>query len=153
MCTFLFFSLLYFFHKKKQLSFHIIYYYYYEVPDVLHVDSDIIFLFLYLDLTGNRSRSFDATYSSTMPRKCAGSSWFSRRHLPISVKLPLPVKSPSIPNSPGPSQLKFKTPILTVTNENSKFVDYRKPYQFLELYKRSKLLLLLKLSLSHQVVQ
>ncbi|CAG7820901.1 unnamed protein product [Allacma fusca] len=72
---------------------------------------------------GNRSRSFDATI--VMARKGPGSSWFSRRHQPIAVKLPLPINSPTI-SSPGDTRYFpgnaagiLRTPILTITNENA----------------------------------
>jgi len=82
---------------------------------------------------GNRSRSFDATYTratGTGPRKGIGSSWFSRRHLPISVKLPISLKSPSVPSSPGPNQLTLKAPILTVTNETCKSIHTLVTYAY-----------------------
>ena len=72
----------------------------------------------------NRSKSFDATYNRfpTQKKGGIGSSWFSRRHLPISIKLPLPLKSPSVPNSPGPNQFNASKspPILTITNDSCK---------------------------------
>ncbi|CAL8126708.1 unnamed protein product [Orchesella dallaii] len=60
---------------------------------------------------GNRSKSFDATLSV---RRGLGSSWFARRHLPISHKLPSAASNTA--NQPLPQ---LRTPILTITNENA----------------------------------